>query len=137
VATDKVTPAVDLPDIAQHAALAEQQNKINDRNAELASAGAELRHQMLIARDNAVGLEAAASRARLEATRLRDELKALHNGELKELHADLGEARDELVVTHERLRLALDEAASLRQTSTWKLGRALLKPLHILRGGGA
>lgn len=137
VATDKVTPAVDLPDIAQYAALAEQQNKINARNAELASAGAELRHQMLIARDNAVGLEAAASRARLEATRLRDEIKALRNGELKELHADLGEARDELVATHERLRLALDEVASLRQTSTWKLGRALLKPLHILRGGGA
>lgn len=97
------------------------------RNAEIVEGVEDLRHKVLVARDNAIGLETAASRARTEAVRLRKEADKLHR--------ELAETRADVIETHARLRAALDETEAIRASRTWKLAQALMAPAHRLRGG--
>ena len=120
-------PAVPLPDVEKYAAAVERRARVASRNRELADEAQDLRHKVLVARDNAIGLEGAAARARLEAQRLR--------ADVNDLRAQLGEARADVIETHERLRAVTETVGALKGTTTWKLGRLMLSPARIIRGG--
>jgi len=120
-------PAVPLDQVEKHAASYRARVARNDRNREIAESVDDLRHKVLVARDNAIGLETAASRARTESVMLRRELE--------EMHRELAETRLDVVLTHARLRAALDDAEAVRGSRTWRLSQRLVAPVRRLRGG--
>ncbi|SDD81581.1 Methyltransferase domain-containing protein [Sanguibacter gelidistatuariae] len=120
-------PAEPIPGVEKYAAVVERRARVEARDRELADESQDLRHKVLVARDNAIGLEGAAARARLEAERLRAEVKGLH--------LQLGDARAEIIETHERLRALTESIGELKATTTWRLGSLVLSPTRILRGG--
>ena len=120
-------PAVPIPAVEKYAAAVERRARVASRNREIADEAQELRHKVLVARDNAIGLEGAAARARLEAQRLRNDVD--------ELREQLDEARADVIETHERLRAVTETVVELKNATTWKVGRLVLSPTRILRGG--
>lgn len=127
-------PAVPVDEAAKHAASYRARAARHERDREIAESVEDLRHKVLVARDNAIGLETAASRARTESVMIRRELEQAQR-ELAETHRELAETRQDVVLTHARLRAALDDAAAVRRSRTWLLSQRLTAPVRRLRGG--
>lgn len=119
--------------LEKRAALRDTHRKLKEpsdfqkRLDEATAANLELRHKLLTSRDHVIGLEAEGAQ-----WRLRYENAV---AELEEIHAQLGEARDELVATHQRLAEVLDQLHAAYTSTTWQVGTAIVRPLSRLRRG--
>lgn len=108
-----------------HRELEKEPSDFQSRLQELESRLQELRHQLLTSRDHAIGTEAEAAQWRL----CYEQAMA----ELKEIHGELGEARDELVGTHHHLAETLDQLNRTYASGTWRVGKAIVHPIARLR----
>lgn len=113
-------PAVANPQVQHFGDVLERRARVAAREREAVAQSQELRHKVLVARDNAIGLEAAAGRARVEAQRLRRELD---------------EVRRDVRETHRRLKHEVDSMAELKLSRTWRIGRLVLSPATFLLRG--
>lgn len=110
-----------------------------------------LRHQLLISRDRAVGLEAEADQLRAQIGRMDAELARLETelgslptpaappdqafaGTGAESAAELARSQAELAATREQLGTLDEEIIAIRRSTTWRLGRMVVAPTARLFG---
>lgn len=124
------TPAVDLEvPVDGHIpgeVLVRLADKINARNAAAAEDAKTARHQLLTARDNAIGLENTALLARAELAGTR--------ADVVETHKRLRAALDENIRMDGEVRARDEEILRMRRSKTWRVGFLLLHPIAFLRG---